>query len=305
MNYILSKEEMERVFAAISGDFETYGAVEKEGEVLFDRVHSLAEVSENRSRYAPKEFLIRRNENVLHLEEQQRKAVFGIKSCDLKGFYLMDRQILNRDPFYTERRNKTLFVNYVCNTPCEGGFCSSFGGPVLDEFDIQVLREGNDYHIMASDKYDKYFKGCRNDDGSYFTDFKRKFNTEMPPLKVDGLESRIKWNSPIWKEFASRCISCGACNYSCPTCYCFDLYDDGDERKREWDSCVLSGFTSSSAGNIRNGLDERLRQRFYHKFVYFKKSKDEFLCTGCNRCVEDCPVGIDIKEVITHDYSLE
>lgn len=305
MNFLLSKDEMKEVFAAISKDFETFGTIEKEGEVIFDKVNDFEHISEKRSRYAPKEFLIRRNENVLLLEEQTRRAVFGIKSCDLKGFYQMDKQILGKDPFYTERREKTLFVNFVCNEPCDGGFCTSFGGPVLDQYDLQVLRDGKDYHIMVSDKFKGYFNDYREEGDSFFSRFSESFNSKMDVLPVDGLEERMKWNSGLWKEFASRCISCGACNFSCPTCYCFDLYDDENERKREWDSCILSGFTSSSAGNVRKDLDERLRQRFYHKYVYFKKSKGEYLCTGCNRCVEDCPVGIDIKEVITHDYSIE
>ncbi len=305
MNYLLDRTEMSDLFHQFSTEFETFGAVEREGEVVFERVVDFDDVSESRSRYAPKEFLIRRNEDVLVLREEQKRAVFGIKSCDLKGFYLMDKQILGRDPFYTERRRKTLFVNFVCNEPCEGGFCSSFGGPVLDEYDVQILREGDAFHVMVSDRYDRFFGSYRKEDGKFFEAFRERFDEKAGKLPVDGLENRMKWNSGLWSKFASQCISCGACNFNCPTCYCFDIYDDGEERKREWDSCILSGFTSSSAGNIRSGLDERLRQRFYHKFVYFKKSKGEYLCTGCNRCVEDCPVGIDIKEVIAHDYSKE
>jgi len=296
---------MRDAFIAISKDFEMFGSVERDGEIIFDRVREFDEISEGRSRYAPKEFLIQRNENVLLLQQQQKRAVLGVKSCDLKGFYLMDKQVLGKDPFYTERRKNTLLANIVCNEPCEGGFCTSFGGPVLEEYDVQVLRAGEKYHLLVSEKYDKYFQNYEQEDGAFFTEFNREFNSKLDALHVDGIESRITWNSGLWKEFASRCISCGACNFSCPTCYCFDLYDDGNERKREWDSCILSGFTTSSAGNTRKGLDERLRQRFYHKLVYFKKSKDEYLCTGCNRCVEDCPVGIDIKEVITYDYSEE
>ena len=305
MNYILTREEMRDAFKAISKDFETFGAVEREGEIVFDRVEAFERVSEERSRYAPKEFLISRNENVLILEDYGKTAVFGVKSCDLKGFYLMDRQILGKDPFYTEKREKTLFANFVCNEPCEGGFCSSFGGPVLDQYDLQILRNEEKYHVAVSQRYDGYFNSFQREDGSYLRDFNDRFNEKMDILPVDGLESRMKWSSALWKDYASRCISCGACNFSCPTCYCFDLYDEGEDRKREWDSCILAGFTSSSAGNIRKDLDERLRQRFYHKFVYFKRSSDTYLCSGCNRCVEDCPVEIDIKEVISHDYSEE
>ena len=305
MNYLLTGEEMRNAFLKISKDLETYGTVEKEGEIVFDRVEDFNQISESRSRYAPKEFLFTRNENVLLLQEHEKKAIFGIKSCDLKGFYIMDKQVLGKDPFYTEKRKKTFFVNFICNEPCDGGFCSSFGGPILEDYDLQILRNGERYHVIVSERYKGYFDSFKKEDDSVFAEFGTRFNSKMSQLPVEGIENRMKWETPLWKEFASRCISCGACNFSCPTCYCFDLYDDHDERKREWDSCILSGFTSSSAGNVRKKLNERLRQRFYHKFVYFKKSQDAYLCTGCNRCVEDCPVDIDIKEVITHDYSRE
>ncbi len=305
MNYLLSKNEMNELFQKLSREYQTFGTVERDGEIVFDRVDDFELISEGRSKYVPKEFLIRRNENLLILKREEKKAVFGVKSCDLKGFYIMDRQILGKDPFYTEKRRKTIFINYVCREPCDGGFCSTFGGPVLDEYDIQVLREGDKYHVAVSDELNRFFERYRREDGSYYNTFRKEFNKKMTSLPMDGIEGRMKWNSRLWKDFASTCISCGACNFSCPTCYCFDVYDEGEERKREWDSCILSGFTSTSAGNIRKDLEGRLRQRFYHKFVYFKKSRGEYLCTGCNRCLEDCPVGIDIKEVITHDYSSE
>ncbi len=296
---------MEELFLRISKDYETYGTIEKDGEIVFSAIRSFDQIIDKRSRYAPKEYLISRNENVLEMPKPEKKAVFGIRSCDLKGFYIMDKQIYGKDIFYTVKRDNTLFVNFVCKEPCEGGFCSSFGGPILDDYQIQVIPENGKYIVMASNKYDHYLEGFERIDSFDREEFNEKFNRLMPALPVEGIENRIKWNSILWKEYASICISCGACTFSCPTCYCFDLYDTEDQRLREWDSCILAGFTSSSAGNIRPDLDERLRQRFYHKFVYYKKSKDVYLCTGCNRCTEDCPVDIDIKEVILHDYSKE
>lgn len=301
----MEKDEMEILFSRIKEDYETYGTIDRDGDIIYDRINSFKDVRDSRSRYAPKEFLITRNENVLQAPIPEKKAVFGIRSCDLKGFYIMDKQIYGKDPFYTTKRDNTLFINFVCTEPCDGGFCSSFGGPILDYFQIQVIPFGEKFVVMVSREFEKYFHGFTTAENIDIDKIRKDFDSKMPALPVNGIENRIKWNSILWKNYASICISCGACNFSCPTCYCFDLYDTEDKRMREWDSCILSGFTSSSAGNIRPELDARLRQRFYHKYVYYKKSKDEYLCTGCNRCTEDCPVDIDIKEVITYDYSKE
>jgi len=35
-----------------------------------------------------------------------------------------------------------------------------------------------------------------------------------------------------------------------------------------------------------------------HKYSYFVDNYDEFLCTGCGRCILVCPVNLDIREVI-------
>ena len=33
---------------------------------------------------------------------------------------------------------------------------------------------------------------------------------------------------PLWEETAHRCLNCGVCTFLCPTCYCFDTYDELD-----------------------------------------------------------------------------
>ena len=32
-------------------------------------------------------------------------------------------------------------------------------------------------------------------------------------------------NDEMWEEYAKRCIACGRCNFSCPTCSCFTTVD--------------------------------------------------------------------------------
>ena len=38
--------------------------------------------------------------------------------------------------------------------------------------------------------------------------------------------SRQGFDSPIWAEAGLRCVGCGSCTYTCPTCHCFDIVDE-------------------------------------------------------------------------------
>lgn len=309
MIYSLNNKDMNLLFERIKEKYVTFGTINVEGDLIFSKINSFNEMEIGKSTKSPKEFVIKRQENVLSLPNPELTAVLGVMSCDLKGLYLMDKQIYGKDAFYTVNRDNTLFVNFVCTKTCETGFCSSFGGPLLDEYQIQIVPVDNDKFIaFVKDDFDDYFHGFRlasEEEIEKVNDLMKKLINSQEKHNVEGIENRIRWNSKLWDEFAKLCIQCGACNYSCPTCYCIDLNDTGDQRIKEWDSCILAGFTKTSAGNVRPELSSRLRQRFYHKFVYYKKSKGVYLCTGCNRCTDDCPVDIEIKEVIDHDYDKE
>ena len=37
----------------------------------------------------------------------------------------------------------------------------------------------------------------------------------------------------FWQQVAAKCISCGACTYLCPTCYCFNITDEQTRDKGE------------------------------------------------------------------------
>ena len=136
---------------------------------------------------------------------------------------------------------------------------------------------------------------------------------DWPRLAADN------YASPLWAEISERCLSCRACAYVCPTCRCFDLRDEAlpaqngsqvYERVRSWDSCAGARYRQIAGGhNPRAEKVARLRNRFLCKFYYYPEQYangqdqagsacEPTACTGCGRCIDACPVNIDIREVL-------
>jgi ferredoxin len=109
------------------------------------------------------------------------------------------------------------------------------------------------------------------------------------------------FDSPLWEEFASACLGCGACAYACPSCHCFDMQDESNRKEsvryRNWDTCGLALFTLHTSGhNPRSTQTARWRQRVMHKLSYMPKRFNLTACMGCGRCSRLCPNGLAISE---------
>ena len=61
---------------------------------------------------------------------------------------------------------------------------------------------------------------------------------------------------------------------------------------------TYDGFIRSGA-NLTDEQKERFRQRFMHKLVYFPANNGgEFGCVGCGRCLNKCPISMNIVKVM-------
>ncbi|MDQ7033198.1 MAG: 4Fe-4S dicluster domain-containing protein [Desulfonauticus sp.] len=135
-------------------------------------------------------------------------------------------------------------------------------------------------------------------------------NTDIPKVMAKS------FNSYVWIEKSRKCLSCGSCNFICPTCYCFDIQDEVDDllkkgkRYRTWDGCMLRSFASIAGGhNFRKQVFERYRHRYMRKGRYIYDLLGELGCVGCGRCIQSCPARIanplEIFNFLWEDVSYE
>jgi ferredoxin len=137
-----------------------------------------------------------------------------------------------------------------------------------------------------------------------------RIGTQLVDLESATGWMRAHFDDPLWEELSEACLGCGACAYVCPSCHCFDVVDEGDWRRgsrvRNWDSCAFGHFTAHASGhNPRPRQWNRYRQRLFHKFVYYPDKFGRMLCTGCGRCVQHCPGGMDLIEILTRLSAVE
>ena len=252
-------------------------------------------------------------------------AIVGVKACDLKGFKIQDFVFQNHDyedPFYIKKRRENLIISSDCTMAIDVCYCLALDVtpyPVSD-FDINlseldtgfIVEIGSQKGEALIQKHSSFFAEAKkevidkkNNQRSKVTGEVEKNIQENKIPKQDRFQGIIhkNYNSDIWAEEAKTCVECGACTIICPTCHCFLLYDQKDEKKmarlRVWDSCMIKDYAKVAGGaNPRPKLWMRLRNRFEKKFDFFPNVAGVYACTGCGRCISACPAKIDIRKIL-------
>ena len=279
-------------------------------EVLFGQVQDMIKFSKQKD-----------STKLEDLDDSEETIIFGVPACDISSIVYNDKFFAERefvDSYYKRARDKLTLISMACVTPPnESCFCASMGhGPVAEKgFDLQLIELGDGSFLVEVGSE----KGAKLVAGSLFekandADVKKRGEVEAkakklatkPEVNKDKvLENmgREPLDEKQIKEITDRCISCGACNYTCPTCTCFNVIDLANEkggvRKRILDSCILGGYFRMAGGhNPKGDRAQRTRNRYFCKLIWDKEKFGDSGCVGCGRCLDSCPVDIDIKEVM-------
>ena len=258
---------------------------------------------------------------------QSKAIVLGIRDCDARAFTYLDKVMLEGDfvdPYYADKRTKTVLIGLACNTPpYYNCFCTSLGGSPhsTEGLDIQMIELDTAYLIEPlTEKGKAALEGAEHllQDADHeelnARDVLREAseNAIVRKLDVEGVPEKLDtmFEDDYWKEVSDPCIGCGICTFLCPTCFCFDINDIGKkrsgERVRVWDTCQFPEYTMhASSHNPRDTKMKRQRQRFYHKYCYSMVNQQMIGCVGCGRCINQCPTQIDIIDVISGTMEVE
>jgi ferredoxin len=298
-----------------------------EEQLLYRPVRTSQEIvlDFERTRLSPKSYLLPDTEAILEIEKEgkqvtlreprlNREQVILLRPCDARALRVLDALLLDRAPadaYYAERRERTTLIGLACPRLWDGCFCTSLGSAPDDAsaVDVMVYEDGEGFLVQAvTDKGDALLEGLPAEQTERPAPESDRSGERLPVLAPEAW--RALFDESYWRQYAERCLSCHACTYVCPTCRCFDVRDDvlaADagythiQRLRAWDSCMASAYRRIAGGhNPRPDKAQRLRNRYYCKFCYSPADFGAVACVGCGRCIDACPVGVDIAEMLAN-----
>jgi ferredoxin len=316
------------------GDALVFRSFDKEKEICLDRQ---ATASPKKSVFPQSEELVKftytkdpEDPSKVLVEAQEMipegtTVVFGGRPCDARGFTMFDRVYLEgkkKDIYYKTRRENTCFITLACEKAEGTCFCNWVGSGPADTTGSDVLMtpvSGGYLLQSVSEKGEKLLSSALLSDGAGKEKEAEKFHeeaektlSEAPDLSIAPEKLLEVFNNmDFWDEVSSKCLSCGACTYLCPTCYCFNITDEeyGNQgaRIRSWDNCMSAMFTMEASGhNPRPTKAHRLKNRVGHKFSYYPDLHDGVIsCCGCGRCIKSCPACVDIREIVMKAVNYE
>ncbi len=266
-------------------------------------------------------FSFQKDKQSYHIElpssDGQKQLIFGIRPCDASAMTILDRVFEDayEDPYYLSKRKNTVLVGLGCTKPYDSCFCTSLGSSpsnsanvdlmltdIGDEFLVEVITDKGKELMSTSNELEEATEADETRAKEAKDAASSKVARQLDTKDIDKKLLASFEDQDFWGEIAAKCVSCGICTLLCPTCYCFDINDelikDRGTRFRSWDSCSFSVYTKMPMENPRVEKWRRVRNKVCHKYEFYPMNFDVIACTGCGRCIRQCPVNWDITQTL-------
>jgi ferredoxin len=325
----ISKTDLSDLLDGLGASSMLHAPCRVEGVLLYRPVRDSAAITWDFTRPAlsVKEVFFPATERLLHIQKTGQEVhltetlpegpqvIFGVRPCDARGLKILDEMFLKDpvDPYYARRRENTTLIGLACREMGDTCFCTSVGGFPDDPQDMDVMLTETDggylVQIVTAKGQKLFVDRLKPDVGEVVIASTAASPSASRIPSPQSIDWPARFQDTYWERLADRCLSCRICGYVCPTCRCFIVRDEivqgGNgrheyERIRCWDTCTSPAYRRIAGGhNPRPAKSQRLRNRFMCKFYYYAEQYGPLACTGCGRCIEMCPVNIDITEVLS------
>ena len=269
--------------------------------------------------FPPEEDLIKfdlRDYSAQSVVNAPKQIIFGVHPYDIKAVNQLDQlmDMGSMDVNYRKRRDNTVIIGMEPLQIAETAFWSAMNAAEVDlGYDLYwtKISPGAFYVQVGSGHGEDLLRANGNVLEASLAEKEAARRKHAQALKMAGKNTlsfpwqevpklmAASYDSPLWREMAKKCLSCGSCNLVCPTCYCFDIQEEVDDklhtgrRYRMWDGCMLEGFAKIAGDhNFRGRPWERYRHRYMRKGKYIYDKIGELGCVGCGRCVRACTAKI-------------
>lgn len=328
MGYSLDGAQADQVLRALRRDYRVWAPrrFPKQGRYSDTDVVRYAEVEhfsdivwDVKSDYPAKEAVTPIQQALFYFTEDEYRESKGpakpvlllARPCDINAQHIQAKIYAGNggyDDFYYQRmRGAVRFAMMECGGGDDTCFCVSMGTNRTADYSLALRFSAGGVQVQVADgAFAQYFEGMPQADYRPAFVEENQLKVELPDLSDKEVRLALK-KHPMWKEFDSRCISCGSCTLACSTCTCFTTRDIcyGDnpevgERRRVSASCQVAGFDQMAGQReFRATAGDRMRYKVLHKFHDYKARFGEGdMCVGCGRCTHRCPELISIAATL-------